>query len=260
MIDQITLDLIESLKTANADIIHEIQLGLASTKFMSRGRVLPLTQQERVQRMLYLVGDVPLHTLDNSIDKRPQVVLAFDGYGSNVTPSAIHCASGYYLLKEHNGGKNPRAVDPFDRWTNEGSRFINRTGDCISAAAWTGGWDRFQPVNFKHIYEGWINTDSMILDCHGAQKCFVPLAEPEDGCYIVCASGAPGHKVGHIGCIPHAPKSGFDKKDKKAWEALKVVNIASMGAGNRANVWTTGRGWFGTGALFVRPQLQMTTW
>lgn len=252
MIDPITLAAIKQLEAATADIIHEVKLGLATEAFMTRGRVLPLTAQERSNRMLYLAGELPLSALDNAIDKRPDAVLAIPGYVDPEHDDVIYCAEGFYLLKEHNGGKDPRRPDPFDRWRKPGSTFVNRTADCIAGQAWAGGWDRFQRDRFAHIYKGWINTDSMIMDALGPQRCFVPLDQPEDGSYVVCASGTPGHDVGHIGGIPKAPTGGFDRKDRRAWEAIGVVDVASRGA-TRANRRTTARGWYGTGAVFVRP-------
>jgi hypothetical protein len=252
MIDQITLEAIAKLEAATTFIEHEVALGFATWAHMDRGRVLPLTAQERSNRMLYLAGELPLSVLDNSIDKRSDAVLALPGYMDPEHDGIIFCAEGFYLLSEHNGGKDPRRPDPFDRWRKPGSTFVNRTADCQGGQSWAGGFDRFQPTRFSHIYRGWINTDSMIMDALGPQKCFVPLDQPEDGCFVVCATGTPGHeKCGHIGGIPKAPAGGFDRKDPKHWAALGVVDVASRGK-SRANKRTTARGWFGTGALFVR--------
>jgi len=165
------------------------------------------------------------------------------------------CVTGYYLLHEHNGGKDPTAPDPFDRWSKPGSSFVNITADCIGGAAWCGGFDRYQPKRFAHIYGGWINCDSMLLDARGPAKCFVELDRPEPGCFVVCASGSRGHKVGHIGTVVTVPAE-WDKQIGECWAALGVVDVASTGAGNRANTLRTGRGWFDTNAAFVRSTMQ----
>ncbi len=202
---------------------------------MTRGLVVPLTPAQVVTRAKYLAGRAKLSDLDDHVRN--------DGG----KPEA--CATGYYLLKDHNGGKDPSAADPFDRWSKPGSKFTNITADCIGGASWCGGWDRYQPVRFAHLYSGWINTDSMILDCQGERRCFVPLDRPEPGCYVVCASGAPGHKVGHIAIVIEVPLE-WDPTVKDCWKRVIAVDVAArMG---RANMATTALGWFGTGAVFAR--------
>lgn len=201
-----------------------------------RGMVIALTADERVNRALYLAGKVTAGKLDPWVRK-----------------PAEHCATGYYLLKEHNGGKDPSAPDPFDRWPfqdKDGNWLTAITADCIGGASWIGGWDRYQPVRFAHIYGGWINTDSMLLDARGPAKCFREMPRPEPGCYVVCASGSRGHAVGHIGTVVSVPAE-WDPTVRECWAALGVVDVASTGAGNRANTLRTGVGWFDTNAGFV---------
>jgi len=195
---------------------------MAAGQAMWRGVVLPMTMEEIRDRALYLASD--------------------------------RCVAGYYLLHDHNGGKDPTAPDPFDRWKfqgKDGEWHTAVTADCIGGAAWCGGFDRFQPVRFAHIYGGWINTDSMIMDARGPGRCFVELDRPEPGCFVVCASGSRGHKVGHIGTVVTVPAE-WDKQIGECWSALGVVDVASTGAGRRANTLRTGRGWFDTNAAFVR--------
>lgn len=205
-----------------------------------RGVVLPLTQQQRVNRMLYLAQKISIVQLDEFVRRAPD------------TPE--YCPDIYYLLHEYNGGKDPTAPDPADRWIKPGGKQVNRTCDCIGGMAWAGGWDRYQPIRFKHIYEGWINTDSMRLDAGGKMKCFIKLDKPEVGCYVVFASGAAGHKVGHIGGIVGLP-SDFNYRDRDAWKAMKVVDCASRSP-NPANKLTSGLTWFNTDAWFVRSVMQ----
>lgn len=201
-----------------------------------RGTVLPLTAHQRLQRALYLAGRVELAALDPFVRRET---------------APAKCPDIYYLLKDHNGGKDPTALDPADRWSKPGSAFVNRTCDCIGGAAWIGGWDRYQPIRFSHLYEGWINTDSMRLDAGGKALCFEKLDAPELGCYVVCASGSPGHAVGHIGTVVGIP-DGWDRADRNAWIALEVVDVAKRDP-HPANRTTTGRSWFGADAWFIRP-------
>lgn len=204
---------------------------------MSRGLVVPLSLAQVAARARYLAGEA-----------------AADGLDPHVRSPAPSCVAGYYQLKDHNGGKDPTAPDPFDRWPfqdKDGGWHTAITADCIGGASWCGGWDRFQPIRFSHIYGGWINTDSMLMDARGPAKCFVELGRPEPGCYVVCKSGSPGHVVGHIGTIVGVPLE-FDPKERDCWKALDVVDVASTGSGKRANTLRTAAGWFGTNAGFIR--------
>jgi hypothetical protein len=200
---------------------------------MTRGLVVPLTLGQIATRARYLAGEVQGHELDEF-----------------VRSPAVECPALFYRLAYPNGGTDPTAPDPAARWSNPGSTFVNITADCIGGASWCGGWDRKQPMRFAHLYSGSINTDSMLLDARGERRCFEPVDRPAPGLFVVCASGSPGHKVGHIGTIVSVPAE-WDAKLRECWEAIGVVDVASRGAGVRANKRTTARGWFGTGALFV---------
>lgn len=205
---------------------------------MSRGVVLGLSLAEVAQRARYLAGEVQIGALDSHVRR-------------SGAPS--DCPVGYYLLKEHNGGKDPTAPDPFDRWTKQGGSTVNRTADCIGGAAWCGGFDRYQPERFKHIYSGWINTDSMRLDAGGPAKCFERLARPEPGCFVVFASGAGGHRVGHIGTVVDVPAE-WDGSELECWKLLGVVDVAARQG--RANRRTTGATWAGKSSWFIRSTMQ----
>jgi hypothetical protein len=202
-----------------------------------RGVVVPLSADERVQRALYLAGLADISTLDRWVRKEH---------------APKRCPTLYYRLKGFNGGKDPTAPDPADRWTFEGAdgkRYIARTSDCMGAAAWIGGFDRYQPRRFAHIQDGWTNTDGMRLDAGGPSRCFRKIDAPERGCFVVYGSGSPGHKVGHVGTVIGVP-AGFDRTKREHWQALEVVDVASRGT-RPANQLTTGRGWFGADAWFV---------
>lgn len=167
---------------------------------------------------------------------------------------------GYYLLSEHNGGKDPAAADPFDRWSKPGSTFVNRTSDCIGGSSWCGKFDRFQPVRFAHLFGGWINTDSMIEDATGPAKCFVALKAPVRGCFVVAKTGAPGFaKCGHIITAHTICDGTFDIDDRTCWERTLGCDVAARGAGVRANTthdvtwWYEGRH---AGVYFVQSIMQ----
>lgn len=207
-----------------------------------RGLVLPITAQQRVQRALYLAKLADIDSLDMWVRKQgaPQ-----------------RCLDLYYLLKDHNGGKDPTAPHCADVWHEtdaKGVKHERRTSDCIGAASWIGGWDRYQPIRFAHIYDGWINTDSMRKDASGPAKCFQRIDAPVSGCYVVAGSGSPGHKIGHIGTVV-GNCVGFDRKQRASWERLEVVDVASRGA-RPANQLTTGLGWYGCDAWFIVPVMK----
>lgn len=165
---------------------------------------------------------------------------------------------GYYLLKDHNGGKDPTAADPFDRWPHAGADGISRearTADCIGGASWCGGFDRYQPVRFAHLYGGWINTDSMILDAQGPEKCFVRLAAPVAGCFLVAHTGAPGFTAcGHIATLHTVPDVAWDDDDEDLWRHLLGSDVA-LRTPQRANQPCVPTWWFAArhnGAIFCK--------
>lgn len=220
---------------------------------MIRGIVLPSTPATRVARLRYLGGQLSFGELA-AIDVSLAPWLHGVVEGGPAIPSSTKCDDLYYLLKDHNGGKAPAAPDPADRWTNPGSTFFNRTCDCIGGQAWVGGFDRYQPSRFAHIYDGWINTDSMIMDARGPRKCFIAVDVPEPGDFVVCASGTPGHAIGHIMGATDVP-AGFDRKNRAHWLALRGVDVAARrnaSGPTRANMPTSAIGWYGTNASFIR--------
>lgn len=231
--------------------LHAVEVARIRDKILAgephgRGEVLPLTAAERSQRMLYLAGLADITTLDPFVHREG---------------APLRCPDLYYLLKNHNGGKDPRASDPADRWHKPGSTFTNRTSDCIGGQCWVGGWDRFQPDRFAHIYGGWINTDSMRMECRrtvvkgSPRRCFERVDEPVAGGYVVYESGAAGREVGHIGGTPLGAPDGWNPNDRASWDALEVVDVAAR-TPRPANKMTTGRAWWRTDAYFVIPVMK----
>ncbi len=223
---------------------------------MTRGVVLPLSQDQILQRMRYLVGEAPLSSLDKYINKDPNQILQLKGYyahQSSPIPDFM-CPNGYYLLKDYNGGVDPTTPDPFTRWKKPRQAFTNVTCDCIGGMAWCGGWDRLQLVRFSHLYGGYINTDSIFLDVEfkGGPRCFKKLKSPRPGCFLVAKTGSRGHeKCGHIGGVLDYDGVEFDAKERDCWKRMRVANVAATGQGMRANVATTGLGWWNADAIFV---------
>src|SRR5262245_18528465 len=88
---------------------------------LQRGRVLPLAAVQRVNRWLYLAGELSIDALDPFV---------------RAEHAPPQCPTIYYRLKDHNGGKDPTAPDCATRWKNSptGTTFV--TSDCIGGAAW----------------------------------------------------------------------------------------------------------------------------
>lgn len=182
---------------------------------MPRGTVIDLDADQRVARAVYLAS--------------PQ------------------CVTMYYRLDYPNGGTDPLAKDPAARWSHPGSKFVNITCDCIGAAAWIAGFDRYQPVRFSDIYDGYINCDSIRIDIAKGGKRFQRLHKPQPGCMILYGSvdydgDGKRDRVGHIGTVVAVP-AVWNPDDPKSWQALKVVDVAARKG--RANAMTTGLPWFG---------------
>lgn len=201
----------------------------------SRGTVLPLSAQQRVNRALYLAGELRIEGLD--------------GYARKPNDGRTHCPVIYYRLSDYNGGKDPTAPDPATYWRKDATSQLNVTSDCIGGAAWCAGFDRYQPARFSHIYSGWINTDSMIMDAGRDARCFTRLALPKPGCFVVCATGSgPKKSIGHIGVVVSVP-AGFALNSD--WSDLGVVDVAARTG--RANCRNSrgGAGWQERDGIFV---------
>ena len=201
-----------------------------------RGQVLPLMGSDRLNRMRYLGGLLTIDRLDGLVRK---------------AGAPKECPDIYYLLTKHNGGKDPTASDPASRWKKLFRSFVNVTCDCIGGMAWCGGWDRYQPVRFSHIYGGWINTDSMIMDATGPAKCFKVIHRPEPGCYVVFNSQNSLHGKGHIGGIIEIPEE-YEPHNRSWWKKLTVVDVAHR-TPHPANAVTTGLTWYNHNSLFIVP-------
>lgn len=136
-----------------------------------------------------------------------------------------------YHLEYPNGGTDPTADDPED--------YDTKGCDCIGFACWCGGFDRFQPGKFP-MYDGYINTDSMIEEAMGPGKWFTASDRPSVGCFIV------GHtyrnkllqrRIGHIGVVVDCTEWNTKKLD-----GIHVVHCSPYNyqfTSNKSAVWKT---------------------
>jgi hypothetical protein len=201
---------------------------------VSRGLVVPLTPAQVVTRALYLAGKVRASELD-----------------PHVRGASEWCPALTYNLRDYNGGTDPTAPHPAT--AHEGRLLC----DCSGGTAWCSGFDRYQPARMRPTvgYGGWWNTDSKIFDvtrplAGGEARCFEDLGRPELGCILTCQSGTPGHAIGHEAIVVDYRGAEWDPTVRELWSLIDVVDVAARPG--RANMQSTGRGWFGTGARFVR--------
>lgn len=118
------------------------------------------------------------------------------------------------------GGRNPQAENPFT------SKKGILGSDCIGFVLWCWGLDRYQPADGKDIdypfYEGWINTDSMLMDVDKDQTLFEEIDQPFPGCAVVYPSIWKNGKMirmGHIGLVVETPSQWPTRED---WKKLSV--------------------------------------
>lgn len=169
----------------------------------------------------------------------------------------------YYRMDMHQGGTDPTAPDPADRWQHQGDDGKMHeaiTAECIAGAVWCGGFDRVQRVRMAHVYEGDINCNSMVIEATKFGRCFKVLPKPVRGCFLVAPTGAPGFEsCGHIITLHTVPEpDAFDIDDIKCWEATLGTDIASRGP-HRANTTHDATWWFRArhhGAIFVVSTMQ----
>jgi len=149
----------------------------------------------------------------------------------------------YSHLPGQSGGFDPRNPDCGSHWELKGRTVV--TSDCVGWYCWVRGVDRFQPVRFAHLYGGWQNTDSIIQDATGPQRCWRRLERPVKGCAVVYPSTFLGKvrlRMGHIACVTDVPAE-FAPETTEWWKAVRVVDchgprLKGPAIGHRdASIW-----------------------
>jgi hypothetical protein len=199
---------------------------------LARGLVVPLTDQQRVKRALYLAGELPITALDVFVRKEnaPEV-----------------CPVLFYRLDYPNGGEDPTAPDPAARWSKPKTTFVNRTLDCQAAKAWIQGYDRYQPIRAVHVWGGRLNCDSELIEAEHHGKCFEILDAPIPGCFVNYGSVDYDHdgdrdRVGHTETVIEVPPV-WDPENPDCWRALQTVG--ARGVSGRTNQRYNGLAFFG---------------
>lgn len=155
------------------------------------------------------------------------------------------------------GGRDPLAETPFTK------RDGVLGSDCIGFTCWCLGHDRFQPDTFP-VYDGWINTDSLMTDARDKQTWYAEVKRPEPGDVVVFPSIHKDGKrvrVGHIGLVVEAPEDMPDDvyalpaKERRAWLAkVKVIDCAGAASRKQYAVKETSAAasWDKPDAMFAR--------
>lgn len=141
---------------------------------------------------------------------------------------AIATLKSKYILGA--GGRNPAMQVPFTL------RNGKLGSDCIGFVLWCWGLDRYQ-LDYP-FYDGWINTDSLLMDVDTKQTRFAEVDRPYPGCAVVYPSLRKNGKMtrmGHIGLVVEAPDvwpsreewKKFEPWQRKLWmKKVKVIDCA----------------------------------
>ncbi len=142
--------------------------------------------------------------------------------------SISELAKSLYILGT--GGRNPSADYPFTAKNGVlGS-------DCIGFVLWCLGLDRYQPIDGHDIeypfYEGWINTDSMLMDVSGAQKYFLHIYDEEvqpGDCVVYPSVWKDGKMVrmGHIALVVSVPTRKPTETRAEWFKRIRVIDCAA---------------------------------
>ncbi len=125
------------------------------------------------------------------------------------------------------GGRNPSAPTPFT--VRDGIL----GSDCIGFVLWCLGLDRYQPKVFPY-YEGWINTDSAIMDAKGKRSVFELIDRPELGSMVIYPSLWKAGKMirmGHVAIVVEVPAEWPSKLEwsklapRERTALLKLVKV-----------------------------------
>jgi hypothetical protein len=131
------------------------------------------------------------------------------------------------------GGRDPKASTPLTK------RNGALGSDCVGFTSWCLQHDRYQPETFE-LYDGWINTDSLMMDAKGRRSWYAPVTKPEPGDVVVYPSLYKDGKrvrMGHIALVVEVPTEfpdgfSFGQQDRRAW-LHRVLVIDCAAASNR---------------------------
>lgn len=155
------------------------------------------------------------------------------------------------------GGRDPKASTPFTKRNG-------LTGsDCVGFTSWCLGHDRYQPETFE-LYDGWINTDSLMADAVGARQWYERVGRPESGDVVVFPSLHKDGKrirMGHIALVVEVPLGmpadvySLPEVIRRDWlRIVKVIDCAAAAARKPYAVkeTTAAASWDKPDAMFAR--------
>jgi hypothetical protein len=155
------------------------------------------------------------------------------------------------------GGRDPKARTPHTKRNG-------LTGsDCVGFTSWCLQHDRYQPETFE-LYDGWINTDSLMTDARGARSWYAEVDTPKPGDVVVFPSIHKDGKrirMGHIALVVEVPDkmpaNVFTLKalERREWLArAKVIDCAAASSRKPYAIkeTTAAAGWDKPDAMWAR--------
>jgi hypothetical protein len=131
------------------------------------------------------------------------------------------------------GGRSPTAPTPHT------IRDGVLGSDCVGFTSWCLGHDRYQPKTFS-LYDGWINTDSLMADARGKREWYEPIARPVPGDVVVYPStykDGVRQRIGHIGLVSFVPDGmpadvyALPAAERRSWlQRVLVIDCAGAAA------------------------------
>lgn len=190
-------------------------------------------------------------------------VLSISAYEAINRARRIAALKSKYVLGA--GGRNPGADVPFTtKKLKDGSIVLG--SDCIGFVLWCLGLDRYQPVDGVAIeypfYEGWINTDSMLMDVHANQVEFTSVfdVDARPGDMVVYPSIWKNGKMirmGHIGLVVEVTKHRQSVNSHSEFmKGLRIIDCAGALTRKLTGKAVAER----NGSLWDKPDARIVRW
>ncbi len=175
---------------------------------------------------------------------------------SAITKARLVAASSPTRYVLGAGGRSPSAPTPF---TIRNGRLGS---DCIGFTLWCLGLDRYCPKVFPY-YEGWINTDSAIMDARGKKAMFEEIDRPELGSMVIFPSirnkDGKMTRMGHVAIVVEVPAEWPSKTEwaslspRSRTALLKLVKVIDCNASPGRRILSRAVGLTTAAAMWDKP-------